>query len=110
VAEGQGTPFTRFGGRDEIFSRLTRVVAEQADQRRHVISNVLVEALDLAGGTASALAFGLVSVAADGLTLGASVVYAADLRREGDGCWRFGSLFIGMDAYAGRRPASGEAR
>jgi hypothetical protein len=108
VAQGQGDPFTRFAGRDEVFSRLTRVVAEQADQRRHVISNILVEELDLVAGTASALAFSVVSVAANGLTLGASVIYSADLRREDDGCWRFSYFFIGMDSYAGQRPKSGE--
>ena len=48
------------------------------------------------------------SVAADGLTLGASVLYVADLVREADGCWRFSYFYIGMDDYAGDRPRSGE--
>jgi ketosteroid isomerase-like protein len=97
VAQGQGEPFTRFTGREELFEQLTRIIAERGDQRRHVISNVVVEELDLAAGTACALAFSLVSVAANGLSLGASVIYTARLRRDVDGCWRFSYFFIGMD-------------
>jgi alkanesulfonate monooxygenase SsuD/methylene tetrahydromethanopterin reductase-like flavin-dependent oxidoreductase (luciferase family) len=108
VAQGQAQPFSSFHGRDELFDRLTRIISEQSDQRRHVISNVLVERLDLKAGTASALAFCAVTVAADGLSLGASVIYTADLRREADGCWRFCYFFIGMDSYAGERPKAGE--
>jgi hypothetical protein len=108
VARGSAEPFTRFVGRDEVQTRLSAIFAEMADQRRHIISNVLVEELDLAEGTAKALAFGAVTVAADGLTLGASVIYDAGLRRDEDGCWRFSYFFIGMDDFAGRRPQSGE--
>jgi hypothetical protein len=110
VAEGQAEPFTRFEGRAEIFERLTGVCAEQADQRRHAMSNILVESLDLAAGTAEALAYGVVTVAANGLTLGATVIYDARLRRESDGCWRFSALFTGMDHYAGTKPKAGEKR
>ncbi|GHF35218.1 hypothetical protein FHX82_007344 [Amycolatopsis bartoniae] len=108
VALGSVEPFTTWHGREEIERRLTATFAEKGDQRRHVISNVLVEDLDLVAGTAEALAFGAVTVAADGLTLGASVIYQARLLREADGCWRFGYFFIGMDEYAGERPESGE--
>jgi SnoaL-like domain len=72
VAQGQAEAFTRFEGRDELFDRLTRVVAEQGDQRRHVLGNILIEELDLGRGTASALAYSVVTVAADGLSLGAA--------------------------------------
>ncbi|MEU4236903.1 nuclear transport factor 2 family protein [Actinoplanes sp. NPDC026619] len=108
VAQGQAKPFTSFSGREELFDRLTRIIAEQGDQRRHLMGNVLVEELDLAAGTASALAFSVVTRAADGLSLGASVVYTANLRRETDGCWRFTYFFIGMDNYAGEKPEAGE--
>jgi hypothetical protein len=108
VAQGQAEAFTRFEGRDELFDRLTRIIAEQADQRRHVLGNVLVEELDLDRGTAAALAYSVVTVAADGLSLGASVLYDARLRREEDGCWRFSYLFIGMDSYAGEKPKAGQ--
>jgi hypothetical protein len=108
VAQGQAKAFTSFHGREELFDRLTRIIGEQSDQRRHVISNVLVEELDLEAGTASALAFSVVTVAANGLSVGASVIYTANLRREADGCWRFCYFFIGMDSYAGERPKAGE--
>jgi SnoaL-like domain len=105
VAKGQGEAFTRFNGRAEIMERFTAIVAEQSDQRRHSISNVLVERLD--GDTATAIAYSIVSVAADGLTLGATVFYTADLAKEADGVWRFSYFFIGMDAYAGEGPKAG---
>ncbi|MCW2759751.1 MAG: nuclear transport factor 2 family protein, partial [Nocardioidaceae bacterium] len=108
VARGSAEPFATFEGRAMVQEKLAAIFAEMGDQRRHVISNVLVEDLDLASGTASALAFGVVTVAADGLSLGSSVIYQATLRREGDGCWRFSSFFIGMDDFAGQRPRAGE--
>jgi hypothetical protein len=108
VAQGQAQPFTSFSGRGELFNRLTGIIAEQGDQRRHLMGNVLVEQLDLDAGTASALAFSVVTRAANGLSLGASVVYTANLRREPDGCWRFTYFFIGMDNYAGEKPKAGE--
>jgi hypothetical protein len=108
VAQGQAEPFTSFRGRAELFDRLTRIIAEQGDQRRHLMGNVLVEELDLAAGTASALAFSVVTRAANGLSLGASVIYTARLRREPDGCWRFTYFYIGMDNYAGDKPKAGE--
>lgn len=106
VARGQGEPFVHDQGRARIIRRITGILAEQADQRRHCITNVLVESLS--ADRASAIAYGQVSVAADGLTLGASVLYVAELVREADGCWRFSYFYIGMDDYAGARPASGE--
>jgi hypothetical protein len=108
VAQGQAKGFTQFQGRDEIFERITRIVAEQGDQRRHLMANVVVESLDLNAGTASALAFSVVTRAADGLSLGASVIYTADLHRQDDGCWRFTYFYIGMDNYAGEKPQAGE--
>jgi hypothetical protein len=108
VAQGQAEPFTSFHGHDALFERLTRIIAEQGDQRRHLMGNVLIEELNLAAGTASALAFSIVTRAANGLSLGASVVYTADLRREPDGCWRFAYFYIGMDNYAGEKPKAGE--
>lgn len=110
VARGSAEPFTRFEGRALVEQRLTAIFAEMNDQRRHLISNVLVEHLDLEAGTASALAFGVVTVAADGLSVGASVFYTGGLRREADGCWRFSSFFIGMDDFAGRPPRAGQSQ
>ena len=107
VAEGSAEPFARFEGRSRIKDKLSRVIAEQGDQRRHLMGNVLVDELDLPEGTATAIAFGLVSVAADTVRWGASVIYHARLRREQDGCWRFAAFFIGMDAYVGDKPVNG---
>jgi hypothetical protein len=106
VAQGQGEPFVRYQGRDTIIGRLTSIIAEQGDQRRHAMTNVLVESLG--ADTASAIAYGVVPVAADGLTLGATVIYTADLRKEADGCWRFSYFYIGMDNYVGQKPKSAE--
>ena len=106
VAQGQAKPFVRYQGRAEIIRRISAIVAEQADQRRHCVTNVLVESLT--ADTASAIAYGIVPVAADGLTLGATVLYVADLVREDDGCWRFSYFYIGMDNYAGQKPKSAE--
>jgi hypothetical protein len=108
VALGSAQAFTTWHGRTMIEERLTAIFDETRDQRRHVISNVLVEELDLAAGTAKALAFSVVTVAADGLKVGSAVFYNADLRRDTDGCWRFSYFFIGMDDFAGNRPKAGE--
>ena len=104
VAQGHAEPFATHRGRAMIGEELERIIGQQDDQRRHLISNVVLERL---GATeACALAYGLVSAVGSGygLRLGASVIYVADLAREPDGCWRFTKFFIGMDAYAGDKP------
>ena len=53
---------------------------------------------------ATALAYAIVTVAADGLTVGAAVFYTAELRKGADQLWRFSYMFIGMDAYNGTKP------
>lgn len=102
VADGQGKPFERSVGRDAVVRQMAAAFAAQADQRRHLISNVLVERF--APTEAKALAYGLVTVAADGLYVGASVIYSATLRRAPNGPWRFSALFIGIDSYVGKKP------
>ena len=109
VAQGQAEPFAHFVGREELFDRMTKIIAQQGDQRRHIFSNIIVDELDVAAGTAKALAFSIVSVAANGLSLGASVVYTTNLRREADGCWRFSYFYIGMDGYTTEKPAAGHS-
>jgi hypothetical protein len=106
VAQGKGEAFVHYEGRETIVSRLTGIIAEQGDQRRHAITNVLVESLT--EDTASAIAYGIVPVAANGLTLGATVIYVADLKKQADGAWRFSYFYIGMDNYAGEKPKSAE--
>lgn len=102
VMEGSNRPLVKKVGRDEIVKSVAAALRQQGDQRRHCITNVLVERL--VDGKASALAYGIVTVAADGLSLGATVIYTADLQREADGTWRFSRFVIGMDTYAGRKP------
>jgi SnoaL-like domain len=104
VSQGHALPFTTQHGRGAIGAELTNIIGQQDDQRRHLISNVVVDRLEAT--TAHALAYGLVSAAsgAYGLRLGASVIYVADLAREADGCWRFTRFHIGMDTYAGAKP------
>jgi hypothetical protein len=91
-------------GRDDVLAILKSALSQQADQRRHSIGNVVIDVRT--ESTVSALAYGIVTVAADGLSLGATVFYSADLRREKDGLWRFSRLLIGMDTYAGKKPTT----
>jgi hypothetical protein len=109
VAQGHAEPFTTHRGRQVIGDALAHIIGQQDDQRRHLISNIVVEHLGAA--SARALAYGLVSAVGPGygLRLGASVIYVADLAREADGCWRFTRFFIGMDAYAGDKPVPADS-
>jgi hypothetical protein len=101
VAKGKA-PFQRVVGRDTMVKNFGAVISQQTDQRRHCMTNVLIE--KLTAKEASALAYGVVTVAADGIIVGASVIYSGDLRREDDGMWRFTRLLIGMDDYSGKPP------
>jgi hypothetical protein len=102
VAKGKGAPFQVVKGREAIIANFLSVLSQQQDQRRHLMTNVVIQALTETA--ASALAYGAVIIAANGLTIGASVIYSADLRRGPDGHWRFSRLYIGMDDYAGQAP------
>jgi hypothetical protein len=102
TAKGHGEPFQQIHGRQAIVSNFLNVLSQQRDQRRHCMTNVLIQ--DLTQETASAIAYGVVTTAADGLRIGASVFYSADLRRAEAGHWRFTRLYIGMDDYAGQPP------
>lgn len=96
---GTATPDFALHGRAEVEERLAPNFATMTGQRRHCISNVLIEfASDTA---ASAMAYGIVPRAMDGLDLHATVVYRGDLRKEADGYWRFSRFYVGCDALAG---------
>ena len=101
VGKGSGTPFQTVRGSRAIVANFANVLGQQGDQRRHCFTNVVIDHLD--EGTAKMLAYGLVSVAADGLTLGATVFYQADCQKVA-GNWRFTRLFIGMDDYTTPAP------
>jgi hypothetical protein len=89
-------------GKDAVRARLEPNVSRLYGQRRHCITNVVID--DFTGTTATAIAYGIVSRAADGFIIQASVLYAGELRKEADGYWRFSRFFIGCDDYAGEGP------
>lgn len=101
VTQGSAEPIARAVGVDDIVNNVTNALQQQADQRRHAISNIVIDRLTK--NEATAIAYGIVTIAANGLSLGASVIYSGELRRENDGVWRFSKFIIGMDDYAGRR-------
>jgi ketosteroid isomerase-like protein len=101
VTLGSAEPIARAVGPDEIVQNVSGSLQQQADQRRHALSNIVID--ELSRSAAKAIAYGIVTVAADGLKIGATVIYSADLRKEADGVWRFSRFVIGMDDYAGRR-------
>ncbi|WP_313803798.1 nuclear transport factor 2 family protein [Sphingobium sp.] len=100
VAKGNGKPFQTVKSGKAIVANFANVLSQQQDQRRHCFSNILIE--ELTADRALAIAYGLVSVAADGLILGATVIYRVELRKAGH--WRFSRLFIGMDDYTTSAP------
>ena len=101
-SEGSATAFMSLRGHDEMRAELSSRMEYQSDQRRHIMTDVLVEELDLGQGTASALAQCVVTATGEDLVLAASVIYTAELRLEDDGCWRFSYFFVGMDRYLER--------
>lgn len=85
-------------GPDAIIAAVERDRGRQSDQRRHAISNVVIDKLD--AKHASAAAYGVVTVAGNGdLYLGATVLYVGELEKQNDGNWRFTKFVIGLDAY-----------
>jgi ketosteroid isomerase-like protein len=90
---------TRVGpheGRDAVLAYLTGFWPHQRDQRRHVVTNFVVEEID--GDTARGMAYLLLvgsTRAATGLE--AAGLYCLDYRRETDGEWRISRLSAGFD-------------
>ena len=103
VVEGPTTK-AKFQGRETIVQEIGRVFKFQADQRRHCVTNVLID--DLRDGHADCIAYCVCTV--NGLDMAASVIYSAKVRREDD-IWRFSRLLIGLDSYAGPRPEEATA-
>lgn len=88
-------------GADNVVKMVANSLGQQQDQRRHAMTNIVID--KLTKNEASAIAYGIVTLANDGLTLGASVIYHGELKKEADGVWRFSKFVIGMDYYAGKR-------
>ena len=101
ITLGSGKPIGRYVGTEAIVKYVKSVLKVQADQRRHAMSNIVIDRMS--NNEATTIAYGIVTIAADGLSLGATVIYSADLRKEADGVWRFSKFVIGMDEYAGRK-------
>jgi uncharacterized protein (TIGR02246 family) len=97
ITRGSAQPLSRHVGRDAIAQYVDAAAQIQSDQRRHAMTNVVIDRLT--ASEATALAYGIVTIAANGLSLGATVIYNAELRKEADGVWRFLKFVIGMDDY-----------
>lgn len=95
-------------GRNAIVASVRNASRRQGDQRRHLISNIVIN--ELHAGEADVNAYGLVGVAGDSVVLGATVFYRAHARKDPDGVWRFSKFTIGVDQYSnGSAPPSGRA-
>jgi len=86
-----------WNGRKEIVTKVPKIMERQADQRRHFMSNVVIDKLDK--DSATALAYGNVVLPEKNLMVGATVIYSAELKKV-DGIWLFDRMVIGMDGYA----------
>jgi len=102
VTEGSVNPIVNIKGREAIIKTTTDAIRQQGDQRRHAISNIVIE--KMTANEATAYAYAIVTAANDGLILNASVIYSTDLHRGTDGVWRFSRFVIGMDKYVGKKP------
>jgi len=100
VLLGSKEPIDSAKGVDNIVSTVANSLQQQQDQRRHAMTNIVVDRLTETEATA--IAYGIVTKASDGLILAASVIYKGELVKEADGVWRFSRFVIGMDHYAGQ--------
>lgn len=97
ITRGSDKAISRHVGPAVIAKYVADASRVQADQRRHAMTNVVIDRLSTLEATA--IAYGIVTIAANGLALGATVIYSAELRKEPDGVWRFLKFVIGMDDY-----------
>jgi ketosteroid isomerase-like protein len=89
--------FGTYLGRDDVVGWLTAYWGRTRDQRRHLVTNAMVD--DLTETTARVTTMLLVTAAEDGrfrpVTSG---VYSAGLRKDPDGIWRITAFELGFDA------------
>jgi uncharacterized protein (TIGR02246 family) len=95
-------PIVSVTGREQIISNVTGAMNQQGDQRRHAITNTVIQ--DLTRTRATLIAYAIVVVPDDQPTVNSTVVYSADVEKDAAGVWRFKKLVIGMDAYVGTVP------
>lgn len=84
-----------FEGRDTIVGLMEKSLASQDDQRRHLVSNVVVRALTTTAATVTSY-LTLISIAGERLTVLSTARYEDELTRE-DGAWRFARRHIQLD-------------
>jgi len=89
-------------GRDAVMQYLTEFWKHQRDQRRHVITNVIVEHLDEESATCFAYLLLMGSKKAQ-TQFECAGFYRADYRREPDG-WRITRLTAGFDSPYWKQP------
>ncbi|GAA4556982.1 nuclear transport factor 2 family protein [Pseudonocardia xishanensis] len=89
----------RSEGREAVLTWLTAGWPAQADQRRHIVTNAVVDGLDAGSDEATVTAMIFVTAAQDGgfraVTAG---VYRTRVRRGGDGSWRITRFDASFDA------------
>jgi ketosteroid isomerase-like protein len=105
VTMASNDPIVVATGRDDIVKSVGYAMKQQGDQRRHAISNIVIDHPEAA--RASIIAYGVVINEADSPLVGATVVYSGNLARGRDGVWRLTKFVIGMDSYVGTPPAKG---
>jgi hypothetical protein len=105
VLNGSPTPIVATQGHDAVVAGIKSAIAQQGDQRRHLISNVVIDRLTATEATA--IAYAVVVVPDKPMYVGTTVIYSANLRKSG-GVWRFSRLVIGMDGYEGTPPSVGQ--
>ena len=89
---------TRVGphvGRDTVVAWLAGFWPHQRDQRRHVVTNFMVDAVSAKEATAYAYLL-LVGASRRAVALEATGMYRIDYRKEG-GVWRISALLAGFD-------------
>lgn len=84
-----------FEGRDQIVGLMEKSLASQDDQRRHLVSNVVVR--DITDNAATVTSYlTLISIAGQALTVLSTARYEDELTHE-DGAWRFAKRHIQLD-------------
>jgi uncharacterized protein (TIGR02246 family) len=85
-----------FEGKTAVMKLMTDSLASQTDQRRHVTTNIVVrKETDDSAVVSSYLT--LISVKDGAATVLSTARYEDELRREGDGAWRFTKRHIQLD-------------
>ena len=89
--------FGTYTGQDEVVGWLSAYWGRTTDQRRHIVTNVTVDAQQVASAHVTAM---LLVTAAENATFRpvTAGLYVADLVKEKDGVWRMSQFTLGFDA------------